>query len=78
MKYLSLITLMVAASCSEAMVILMATNITYLAYNAGAAIIITLMILLGVSGIVLFIMFYKEWNYYFNTPRNMEDVNLGI
>lgn len=66
MKYLSLITLMVAASCSEAMVILMATNYNYLAYNAGAATVLTMMILLGVSGIVLFCMFCKEWNYRFN------------
>lgn len=65
MKYLSLVTLMVAASCSEAIAILMATNYTYLAYNAGEATVLTLIILLALSGIVLFCMFCNEWNYKF-------------
>ena len=57
---------MVAASCNISLVILLITNYSYLAYNAGAATVLTMIILLGVSGIVLFYMFCKEWNYRFN------------
>jgi len=59
MKYLSLVTLMTAASCSMAIAILLLTNYTY---NAGVA---PMAALLSISGIVLFIMFYKEWNRLF-------------
>lgn len=65
MKYLSLVTLMVAASCSMTIAILLLTNYSYLAYNAGVAPVVTMTALLSISGVVLFIMFYKEWNRLF-------------
>lgn len=56
---------MTAASCSMAIAILLLTNYSYLAYNAGVAPVVTMAALLSISGIVLFIMFYKEWNRLF-------------